>query len=316
MRLAVAFVIAGTVTTHASADTVGMAVVGDPALANRVSASIGDWLARNGHQVSTPLDAATINTVNDCFVVDADDCARNLIAQRSTATSFVFVGIETTGDHVTLRGRRFVREKLITETATCDPCGESELRHQVDQLMVALVGASAAPAPAPPAPSAAVAITLPPRADRRGLAIGAELGEPTAATAGLFIGKLAVTGAFGTGTFAGAGPTVHAELRYEVVRPRPTVSVRVGLGGRYYHHGYDAASIDEVPDSHYGVRVLGELAFDRGPLQLYAELAPGVDLERTQSCTLRSGVDSICPHAQAAPVFVDFAIGARWFLSH
>ena len=48
----------------------------------------------------------------------------------------------------------------------------------------------------------------------------------------------------------------------------------------------------------------------------YFPYAPGVDFKRTRSCTFASGVDTICPHSQELPLFVQFVVGARWFLSH
>lgn len=149
-----------------------------------------------------------------------------------------------------------------------------------------------------------------------GLAIGVEAGEPTSATVGYFIDKLALLGAIGTGTRAGLGIQLHLDAQLTVAQLRPDMPVRVGLGGRYYRHGYEAMSTDEIPDSHYGLRASVAVALERGPLQLYAELAPGVDVKRTTSCTLASGPYSVCPHAQASPFFLQLVVGARWFLSH
>ncbi|MBS1117786.1 MAG: hypothetical protein H6Q90_14 [Deltaproteobacteria bacterium] len=152
-------------------------------------------------------------------------------------------------------------------------------------------------------------------APQEGIAVGLELGEPTSATAGWWKGKLGVSGALGTGTREGVGLSFHVDVQYVVARLAPNMAVRVGLGGRYYHHGYQAMSFDEIPDSHYGIRASAAFAYERGPLQLYAELSPGVDVHRTASCTLASGPFSICPHAQETPLFVQLVVGARWFLT-
>jgi hypothetical protein len=146
--------------------------------------------------------------------------------------------------------------------------------------------------------------------------VGAELGEPTSATIGWFTGKLAVLAAIGSGTVAGPGISAHADMQMIVARLAPAVPIRVGLGGRFYHHGYQPMSVDEIPHDHVGLRASAAIAFERGPLQLYGELAPGVDLVRTSSCTLADGPRSICPHAQSSPLFVQLVVGARWFLSH
>lgn len=153
----------------------------------------------------------------------------------------------------------------------------------------------------------------PAAAQRRGLAVGLELGEPTAITVGWWVGKLGVSAALGTGTLAGLGVSAHADVQLEVVGLAPGLSLDVGLGGRVYHHGYDAMSYDEIPDTHYGVRASAALAYDRDALRFYAEVAPGIDIHRSASCTLASGPYSICPHAQELPLFIQVVVGARWF---
>lgn len=152
-----------------------------------------------------------------------------------------------------------------------------------------------------------------PTTDRSGLAVGVELGEPSALTLGWWFGSIGVSGAIGTGTFAGVGVSAHVDVQLEVARLSPALSLAVGLGGRIYHHGYEPMSFDEVPDTHYGARATAALAYDHDALRFYLEAAPGVDLHRTASCTLGSGPYSICPHAQALPLFLQVVIGARWF---
>lgn len=166
-----------------------------------------------------------------------------------------------------------------------------------------------------PAPTTTTATAESPGGSQQGIAIGAELGEPTAVTVGWWKGALGVSAALGTGTRAGLGLSFHADVQVVVARLTPHMPLRIGLGGRYYHHGYESMSFDEIPDSHYGIRASAAVAYERGAVQLYAEVAPGVDVVRTASCTLASGPYSICPHAQDRPLFVQLVIGARWFLS-
>jgi hypothetical protein len=154
---------------------------------------------------------------------------------------------------------------------------------------------------------------VPPRA---GLAIGAELGDPTSATIAWFADKLAIVGALGTGTREGLGISAHADVQLTVTRATPEMPVRIGLGARYYHHGYQPASVDERPDTHVGLRVPVSIALERPAMELYAELAPGIDVKKTGSCAFTMGTATICPHAQESPLFVQLVIGARWFLSH
>lgn len=175
---------------------------------------------------------------------------------------------------------------------------------------------SPAPAGSPRAPAATATATATSTAPApRGVALGIAVGEPTAVTVGYWRGKLGLEAAVGTGTRAGLGLAVHAGVALEVARLAPAMPLRVGLGGRYYHHGYDAMSFDEIPDSHYGVRAAVALAYAVDALELYAEAAPGIDVERTTSCTLASGAYSVCPHTQDDPFFFQLVLGARWFLA-
>ena len=196
-----------------------------------------------------------------------------------------------------MRAATFVALALTSGAAVADP------------------SATTSPIPSAGAPAVTGQVGAPPPARPQGLAIGVELGEPTSATVGWFTGKLAVVGGVGTGTFAGAGIQVHADVQGEVLRLGPHLPLRVGGGVRVYHHGYHEASIDEIPDTHLGVRASASLALERGPLQLYVEGAPGIDLARSSSCSLASGARSVCPHAMESPAFFQMAIGARWFLS-
>lgn len=147
-----------------------------------------------------------------------------------------------------------------------------------------------------------------------GLAIGVEAGEPSSITAAFFAGRIAVAGAAGTGTFYGPGLSLHADVLATATRLAPAIPVLVGAGVRWYDQHYAASSADERPSKNVGVRASVEVAYERAPLTLYVELAPGVDVSRSPSCTLADGVDSICPHAMSTPLFVDVTVGARWFL--
>jgi hypothetical protein len=163
---------------------------------------------------------------------------------------------------------------------------------------------------------ATIALAGPARADGPEVAVGLEVGEPTSATAALFTGKLVVAAALGSGTLEGFGVSAHLDVQLAVTELAPRIPLRVGLGGRFYHHGYTPMSIDEIPDNHFGARASVSVALERKAFELYAEAAPGIDVKRTRSCTFVDGADSICPHAQQLPVFLQFAVGVRWFLSH
>lgn len=175
---------------------------------------------------------------------------------------------------------------------------------------------TAAQAPIAPPAAPAVSQTAAARpAAPQGLAIGAELGDPISGTVGWFTGKLAFVGGVGTGTFTGPGFHVHAGIQREVLRLGASLPLRIGGGARVYHHGYHEASVDEIPDTHVGLRATATLALERGPLQLYVEVAPGIDVWKSSSCNLASGARSVCPHAMESPAFFQMAIGARYFLA-
>jgi hypothetical protein len=155
-----------------------------------------------------------------------------------------------------------------------------------------------------------------PTVAQHGLAVGVELGQPTAATVSWWTDKLGVTGAIGTGTWSGPGVSAHVGAELVVARLTPQMPLHVGIGGRIYHHGYTRMSTDETPDTHYGAFASVALSYELGALRLYAEASPGIDVKRTTSCSLVSGPYSICPHAQDNPLFVQLVVGARWFLFH
>lgn len=171
---------------------------------------------------------------------------------------------------------------------------------------------------ADPAVTATTATTAAPT----GLAIGVELGQPSTATvhwAGVD-GRLGVSAGIGTGVLDGAGVTVRGGIRWSALivgaSPARAVPVYLGVGGRYYRHGYQPASIDELPDRHLGVEatVGAALVLRARRLELYGEAGPGYDVDRTASCSLISGVDSICPHAADPRLYLHAAIGLRWYL--
>ncbi len=149
----------------------------------------------------------------------------------------------------------------------------------------------------------------------RGLAVGIEVGEPTSVTVGYWAGALGLRAAVGTGTRAGVGFAARVEGQLEVARLAAHVPLYVGLGARLYRHGYEEMSFDEIPDTHIGIRASLAIGYERGGMLLYAEAAPGVDVLRTTSCSLASGPYSLCPHAQATPLFLQLVVGARWFLT-
>ncbi len=306
---AIAFTLAIASSTPARARTVEV-IANDP----QITAAAVDWLLHHGYQrPATSLDPQRAATIRDCIVIEEPRCLQTVVDDHSTSDVVVYIAIDPAPAFAISMHWILKRGGVSSRTGTCTDCTPPMVRDQVLQTLAAL--ASSSPTPAVPATAIATAPTTPDHHGRGGrLALGLELGEPVSATAGWFDGKLAISGGIGSGVFGGAGLSLRAAVQLEVTRLTPAMPLRVGLGGRLYHHGYELASIDELPDTHYGVFASIATALELGPLEIYGELAPGIDLHRTRSCALSSGPATICPHAQEAPVFVQFVVGARWFL--
>lgn len=300
-----AIVVATVCLTASAARAETVAVVAEEPLAS----AVGQWFQSHGRElVPSGLSQELVHTLRDCFVIEDPGCARGVVERGATASSVAYVSVDPgTGDVTTywlVKGR-----DPTNHHAKCPQCTEATRR---DQVIASLAQLTQLPIAAP----TATKTTRPtaPHAARDGLAIGVELGEPTAATAAWFRDRISLYGGLGTGTFGGPGISLQVGAQLAVAKLGRHVPLRVGLGGRLYHHGYGVMSIDELPDTHYGLFGSVNVAFDRGPLQLYAQLAPGIDVARSRSCTLERGPSTVCPHAQEAPVFVHFAVGMRWFL--
>jgi hypothetical protein len=306
----------------AAAGTVGV-ITNEPQIASAAS----EWLSANDRTViATPLDGQQSATLRDCFVIEDLGCARTIVDRHATADVIVYIAIARDKPELGVAMHWLVKHgPASSRSEACAGCTDAMVRDRVITSLAQLANTNAPPAaaavttgattPASAPASSTTATGAVPRA-RGGLALGVELGEPTSATLAWFAGKLSIGGAIGSGTLAGAGLSLRAGLQLEVTRLASQIPLRVGLGGRIYHHGYEVMSIDELPDTHYGVFASIAAAVERGPLQLYAEVAPGLDIARTRGCALGSGAATVCPHVQQAPVFVHFLVGARWFLAH
>lgn len=322
----IAIVLALAASAARADGSVGLVIQGDPLLQATMSVEVAQWLEQHGHHVdAAALPADGVNALVDCFVLEDMACAREVVRSRSRTDAVVIARVDVRragADRTVTIAAAWVSkaEAPRTQRSECARCTDDVLRITTDAIMFSLKGATTAAVPPPaPEPRQEAFVDAPPADEprgQRGLALGIELGEPASITVGWFAGKLALLGAIGTGTRAGLGVHVHADAQLEVARLRPNVPLRVGLGARFYHHGYEPASIDEIPDDHIGVRASAAIALERGAMQLYAEVAPGIDVMRSTSCSFASGTQTVCPHAQATPLFLQFVVGARWFLSH
>jgi hypothetical protein len=267
-------------------------------------------LAAQGYRV-VELPAETIGQLDDCFLMEDASCAATVVNRSAVARVLFVATYAPRSGEVTIKARWLVKgEPVIERTAVCK-CAGGNHRPELEKLLAQVVPR----APAETAPARAIRTRPVPPTSASGLAAGIEVGEPSSGTVGWFTRRLGVAVAIGTGTLEGPGVSMHADLQLTLARLSPGVPLYAGVGARYYHHGYRAMSIDEIPDTHVGVRGTVGLGLERGRFRIYAELAPGVDLARTSSCTLASGARSVCPHAQDAPVFAQLVVGARWFVA-
>ena len=314
-----ALVLAAAPAVARAQHEVGVVVTGDAMSQAPTSAMIKHWLEQHGRVLDPgALTPDAINQLSDCFVMDDSSCAAAIVAAQAHSQAIVFARIDASGKDRKISIYWLARgQPAGVQRSDCKQCSDDALQITVGAMLSVLAGSAPAAAAAPASPAVVHAEVAPPAQPApHGLAVGAELGEPTSATVAFAAGRLLLDAALGTGTFAGPGVSAHADVQLVVAHVAPSVPIRIGLGLRYYHHGYQPMSVDEVPDSHLGARASAVLAYRHGPLEIYAEAAPGIDFVRTPSCTLVDGPNSICPHAMAGPFFFQLVLGARWFLSH
>ncbi len=317
----------------ANADgSVGVVVTGDAQVQPSITAGINAWLQEHGRHVeAAALSVDAVNRLTDCFTLGDLTCAQKIVdGAASDAVVYTRVDAALGGDYQVATTWLAKGHTAVTKQSHCKKCNTDTLRITTDAMLYALAGdADKPPAAAPPRPTVAaaeppapapapIAVTASsePARGPGGLALGVELGDPVSATVAYFAGAFSIGGAIGSGTYAGPGLEAHVDAQLVVARLSPHAPLRIGIGGRYYNDHYQPMSIDEVPDTHLGVRASVALAYETASVQLYVEAAPGIDLYRSASCTLADGPNSICPHAQSSPAFLQLDLGLRWFLSH
>lgn len=125
---------------------------------------------------------------------------------------------------------------------------------------------------------------------------------------------VAVSAGIGTGLFDRLGFAVDAEVTAELALG--PVDLSLGGGGRYERHRFAPASLDETGgDTHAGLRAVAAAGWrPLARLEIFGEAAGDYDAYRSSSCTLLSGVDSVCPHDAESRFGVQLAVGARYWL--
>jgi hypothetical protein len=138
--------LAFTAPARAGSD-VGVIVTGEGAMQPQLAAQIESWLSQHGHTlVPSPLPPDAISTLTDCFVLDNQACARELIEKRAKSTTMVFARIDikanaTSGRDIKLTVYWFDKgHDPVGETKTCERCVDQSLRTTADEIMKKLVG--------------------------------------------------------------------------------------------------------------------------------------------------------------------------------
>jgi len=131
------------------AEQVGVVVTGEPTMQPRLVRQIEGWLKSHGNElVAVPLPADAINTLIDCFVIEDEGCARNVIDKRGRANVIVFARVEVQagGDiekTVTVTAYWFEKgQKAVSARRFCERCTEATLGKTAEELMASLIQAA------------------------------------------------------------------------------------------------------------------------------------------------------------------------------
>jgi hypothetical protein len=142
--LSLAVVLALASTARAGGD-VGVIVTGEGSMQPQLAAQIEGWLSQHGHTlVPSPLPPEAITALIDCFALENQGCARDVIERRARSSSMVYAHVETASNgtrDVTLTAYWFDKgHDAVAERKTCEHCTDQSLRTVADELMKKLVG--------------------------------------------------------------------------------------------------------------------------------------------------------------------------------
>jgi hypothetical protein len=122
------------------------------------------------------------------------------------------------------------------------------------------------------------------------LGVGLTVGEPTGATLKYWLNNtLALDGAFGWSSHDHTDLYLHSDVlwhNFELISPsRGRLPVYLGVGGL-------ARFRDEHRDNQFGIRIPVGLSymFDRVPLDIFAEIAPAIDVAPYVRAELTGGI--------------------------
>lgn len=142
--LTLAVLLALASSAHAGGD-VGVIVTGEGSMQPQLAAHLESWLSHHGHTlVPSPLPSEAITALIDCFALENQGCARDIIEKRARSSNMVYAHLETASDgtrDVTLTAYWFDKgHDAVAERKTCERCTDQSLRTIADELMKKLVG--------------------------------------------------------------------------------------------------------------------------------------------------------------------------------
>jgi PEGA domain-containing protein len=148
ITLTLALLVALTSPARAGGD-VGVIVTGEASMQPQLAAQIESWLSQHGHTlVPSPLPPEAITALIDCFVMENQGCARDVIEKRAKSTGMVYAHVDTktgaTGARdVTVTAYWFDKgHDAISERKNCERCTDQSMRTTADEILKKLLGGS------------------------------------------------------------------------------------------------------------------------------------------------------------------------------
>jgi hypothetical protein len=137
-------------TSAAHADGTGVVVTGDATLQAPLAATLEGWLRDHGRElVASPLEPDAINRLADCFVIEDEGCAKELIDKRASAPNVIYAKVAVAPNtkdgtrDVTLTAYWFSKgHDPLADRRFCERCSDQSFKATADDLLAALAAAA------------------------------------------------------------------------------------------------------------------------------------------------------------------------------
>jgi hypothetical protein len=113
----------------------------------QLAAQIESWLSQHGHTlVPSPLPPEAVTALYDCFVMENQGCARDVIEKHAKSTGMVYARVDTKttasgARDVTLTAYWFDKgHDAISDHKTCERCTDQSMRTTADAILKKLIG--------------------------------------------------------------------------------------------------------------------------------------------------------------------------------